>query len=347
MFEYLPRISELISAERMFALALVVDVEGSSPRAPGTGMLIIPPTTGLDDERGDLSSWEVLGDLSGGCIEGAVIARAQESLRTNTAHRETFGISDDQVYQIGLTCGGIIHVLVIPITVGAPLAQEFAALAQTQPVGERTITLVTSGPEEALGIPTSYSPDVCALPGVSTMTISDPRPHQLIIFGAEAFARALTAAAKLLDWQVTVVDPRPLFATTVRFPEADRTITSWPTDAFDELEITEHTSICVLTHDSRYEVDLLCAALQSRASYVGAMGSRRTHERRIAGLRASGLAATALARLHSPIGLDLGAETPQEVAVSILGEIISHRTGASRRSLAETSGPIHASAGTG
>lgn len=176
-----------------------------------------------------------------------------------------------------------------------------------------------------------------------------PRPR-LIVFGASEFAVALTSAGAALGWRVSVCDARPLFAAPHRFPAADELVCRWPHDYLaDELaagRIDARTALAVLTHDDRFDVPLLTLALgASEAGYIGAMGSRRTHERRTQALRSAGLDDDRLARLHSPIGLDLGARTPAETAVSIVAEIIASRRGASGRRLAETSGAIHSAGG--
>jgi xanthine dehydrogenase accessory factor len=167
---------------------------------------------------------------------------------------------------------------------------------------------------------------------------------RMLIFGAVAFAQALAAASALLGYRVTVCDPRPLFATPERFPAAHEVVAAWPSDVLAGIDVDERTVVCVLGHDARSDIPVLAAALDLPVAYVGALGSRRTHEERIRMLRQAGVGDTALARLHSPIGLDLGAATPEETAVSILAEVIASRSGRDARPLGETSGPIHAGA---
>ncbi|MGW0184090.1 XdhC family protein [Nocardia sp. NPDC003345] len=161
------------------------------------------------------------------------------------------------------------------------------------------------------------------------------------MFGAVDFAHALVRAAKLLGYSVTVCDARPVFATSERFPDADDVVAGWPQDYLEQQTITPSTAICVLTHDPRFDVPVLEIALRSSAGFVGAMGSRRTHDDRMARLRAIGLTESELGRLSSPIGLDLGAATAEETAVSILAEVIALRRGGSGARLAQAVGPIH------
>ncbi|KRE20974.1 XdhC family protein [Agromyces sp. Soil535] len=169
-------------------------------------------------------------------------------------------------------------------------------------------------------------------------------PPRMVIFGAVAFAQALSAAAALLGYRVSVCDPRIPFATPERFPAAHEVVAEWPSDYLARLDVDERTVVCVLGHDAKTDVPLLALALSLPVAYVGALGSRRTHEERIRMLRDAGVGDGGLSRLHSPIGLDLGAATPEETAVSILAEVIAARTGRDARPLGETSGPIHAGA---
>jgi xanthine dehydrogenase accessory factor len=163
----------------------------------------------------------------------------------------------------------------------------------------------------------------------------------MLVFGATDFAAAVSRAGVFLGYRVTVCDARPVFATAKRFPEAHEVVCQWPHDYLASTKVDERTVIAVLTHDPKFDVPLLEVALRSPAGYIGAMGSRRTHDDRLARLREVGLGEQDLARLRSPIGLDLGARTPEETAVSIAAEIVQHRWGGSGRPLGETEGAIH------
>jgi xanthine dehydrogenase accessory factor len=167
-------------------------------------------------------------------------------------------------------------------------------------------------------------------------------PPRMLVFGAIDFAAAVARAGKFLGYHVTVCDARPVFATRARFPDADEVVVNWPHRYLAETPVDERTVICVLTHDPKFDVPVLEVALRTRAGYIGAMGSRRTHDDRLARLREAGLTEAELARLRSPIGLDLGARTPEETAVSVAAELIQLRWGGSGRPLTDTAGRIHA-----
>ena len=169
---------------------------------------------------------------------------------------------------------------------------------------------------------------------------------RMIIFGAVDFSAALAAASSLLGYHVTVCDARPLFATPQRFPSADEVVVAWPSEYLRSTHTDSRTVICVLTHDEKFDIPLLEEALRLPVAFVGAMASRSTHERRIRALEDAGVSAARIARLHSPIGLDIGGSTPQETAVSILAEVIASRTGAAGASLRSQTGPIHRTAAT-
>lgn len=257
---------------------------------------------------GTSMAWDgtaVIGSIAGGCVEAAVIEVAERVLASNIAETALFGIDDDTAMTVGLTCGGQLRVHVQPLT------------------GELIDALRTGSELEVCGF-------------------VDRRPpaRRMIILGAMEFSAALAAAASALGYRVTVCDPRSLFATNERFETAE-VVVEWPTDYLARTEIDENTVICVLSHDWRFDAEALAIALRSPAGYVGAMGSRTTHERRLASLAELGVD---VARLHSPIGLDLAASTPEETAVSILAEVLAARGGASGLPLSTTTGAIHSPA---
>jgi xanthine dehydrogenase accessory factor len=258
---------------------------------------------------GTSMAWDgeaVIGSIAGGCVEGAVVEVAAEVLADGVARTVEYGVSDETAWSVGLTCGGQLRIHVEPFT-----EVHEARLRAGDPI------------------------EVCGY-------VDRPRPdRRFIIFGSMEFAAALAAAASVLGYRVTVCDPRPLFLTEARFPGVDRVV-AWPPVYLTDAPVDERTVICVLSHDARFDAELIAIALAGPAGYVGAMGSRTTHDRRVASLRERGVGDGALARLHSPIGLDLGASTPEETAVSILAEVLAARSGASERSLTETRGAIHA-----
>jgi xanthine dehydrogenase accessory factor len=247
---------------------------------------------------------QVIGSIAGGCVEGAVVEIAERVLASGAAETVDFGVSDETAMSVGLTCGGAIRVHVQPFT-----EQLAAAL--------RAGTAV----------------EVCR-----EFTEQRPVERRMIILGAMEYSAALAAAAIAVGYRVTVCDPRALFATPARFPGCELVV-EWPTDFLERTAIDENTVICVLSHDWRFDAQALAIALASPAAYVGAMGSRVTHDRRIASLTELGVDTT---RLHSPIGLDLGASTPGETALSILAEVLAERTRATAAPLRERTGAIHA-----
>jgi xanthine dehydrogenase accessory factor len=358
---------DALGAGRRLAVATVTRVDGSAPRALGTSMAV--------DDLG-----RVIGSISGGCVEGAVYQSAESVLHTGEPALEDFGFSDDDAFAAGLSCGGRIEVFVQRLSLSGEAAldarvlDELRAARDGRPAG---LALVVSGPPAGTVLAATSSPSDALGSGLNeaaarrilhelTARVSADRPGtvdidcdgeelrvlflvaatapRMIIFGAVDFSAALADASSLLGYHVTICDARPIFATATRFPSADEVVVAWPSAYLESTAVDERTVICVLTHDEKFDIPLLQTALRMPVAYVGAMGSRRTHDRRVASLASAGLTRQQLARLHSPIGLDLGGSTPQETAVSILAEVIAARTAASGASLREVSGPIHRAA---
>nr|WP_202423275.1 XdhC/CoxI family protein [Nocardiopsis alba] len=353
-----------------FAVATVIDTYKSAPRAAGASMLV-------------RSSGEVVGSVSGGCVEGAVYEEALEVIRTGVPVRRTYGVSDEDAFSVGLTCGGTLHLFVEPIGRGTyrGLDAVLDSIEEHRPVAVATIVSDPSDagrvgrrrlvwPDSAEGdlgeggerLSAALDDDVRGMLaqgitgllhyGVDGQRRGDelevfvesfaPAPRMLV-FGAIDFAAAVADLGTYLGYRVTVCDARPVFATARRFPTAEEVVVKWPHVFLDEIadEIDRRTVICVLTHDPKFDVPVLKRALGTEAGYIGAMGSRRTHDDRMERLREAGVSEEALARLHSPIGLDLGARTPEETAVSIVAEMVGSRWGGSGRELRETTGRIH------
>ncbi|MFJ6523583.1 XdhC family protein [Streptomyces filamentosus] len=363
MLDIAEELHRWVEQGRDFAVATVVAVGGSAPRQPGAALAV--------DSEGT-----AIGSVSGGCVEGAVYELCQAALADGEVVVERFGYSDEDAFAVGLTCGGIIDILVTPVRGGvfpaalaAAVSGEAAALAR-----------IVSGPGELLGRALLVRPDGsyegglgghpeldrtaaaearalldagrtgtvemgedgsrCGQPLTLLVESSVPAPR-MIVFGAIDFASALVRVGKFLGYHVTVCDARPVFATARRFPEADEVVVEWPHRYLESTEVDARTVLCVLTHDAKFDVPLLRAALRLPVAYVGAMGSRRTHEDRNARLREVGVTELELARLRSPIGLDLGARTPEETALSIAAEIVADRRGGSGVSLTGAHTPIH------
>ncbi|MFF1345853.1 XdhC family protein [Streptomyces sp. NPDC058322] len=372
MLDIAEELDRWVEQGREFAVATVVAVGGSAPRQPGAALAV--------DRDGT-----AIGSVSGGCVEGAVYELCEQALTDGAAVRERFGYSDEDAFAVGLTCGGVIDILVTPVRADEPARAVFAAaLAAAARGTAAALARITDGPAELLGRPLLVRPDGsyegglgghpeldrtaaadaramldtgrtgpvtigtdgsrCGRP-ITLLVESSVPPPRMIVFGAIDFASALVRAGKFLGYHVTLCDARPVFATKARFPEADELVVDWPHRYLSETEVDARTVLCVLTHDAKFDVPLLELALKLPVAYVGAMGSRRTHLERNDRLRDVGVTELELARLHSPIGLDLGARTPEETALSIAAEIVADRRGGSGVPLKGAHTPIHHEAG--
>ncbi|MGW0969175.1 XdhC family protein [Streptomyces sp. NPDC002516] len=433
MRDILPALHGWYAAGSPFGLATVVAVGGSAPRDPGAAMAVGP-------------GGEVVGSVSGGCVEGAVLELAREVIASGEARLETFGYSAEDAFAVGLTCGGEITVLVrrvsaagdraIPAVAGAVSAGRPVTLATVldgpAPRGATLAVLPRAGgpgddhvppapgaaaPDGAVpgpagggsdghgpadgtgtgtgtgtadsatatgtassaggsgaggpgcavfgslgvaGVDRAVVADVCGGaargftgrrhygPGgerceddVTVFLHSFAPPPRMLIFGAVDYAAAVARVGAFLGYRVTVCDARPDFAAPRRFPGDVEVVVDWPHRYLSGTTTDEHTVVCVLTHDPKFDVPLLEEALRRPAAYIGAMGSRRTHEDRLERLREAGVPESGLSRLRSPVGLDLGARTPEEVAVSVAAEIVAVRRGGSGVPLTSRSGTIH------
>ncbi|MDT0344067.1 XdhC family protein [Streptomyces litchfieldiae] len=355
---------------RDFAVATVVAVHGSAPRPPGAALAV--------DRAGT-----VLGSVSGGCVEGAVYELCREAIADGTPRTERFGYSDADAFAVGLTCGGAIEILITPVLAGTPARPPFAAALGAAADGTpAALARIAAGPRELLGGALLLGPDgsrsgtlgdagtldgpaaaeaaallrqgrtgtvrlATATGPVTLLVESVAPPPRMLVFGAVDFATALVRAGAFLGHRVTVCDARPVFATPERFPGAHEVVVDWPHRYLERQRTDERTVICVLTHDAKFDIPLLTRALRMPAAYIGAMGSRRTHADRLRRLREAGVPEHQLARLRSPVGLDLGAVTPEETALSIAAEIVAVRRGGSGAPLTGTTVPIHHSPAVG
>jgi xanthine dehydrogenase accessory factor len=295
----------------------------SAPRQPGAAMAV--------SDQG-----EVVGSVSGGCVEAALYEEAQAVLTDGRPRLCRYGISDEEAFSVGLTCGGTIEVFVQRIDGTAGWVPALADALQA----ERPVTLVT---EIATGATNLM--DVVATSGLQEGSFRQAfvPPPRMLVFGAIDFAVATVRMGKFLGYRVTLCDARPVFATRARFPEADEVVVRWPHEYLAEVTLSPRDAICVLTHDAKFDVPALVAALKTEAGFIGALGSRRTWERRRQELLAEGVSARDLVRISSPVGLDIGGQTPEETAVSIAAEIIALRNGRSGGRLAESTERIHVS----
>lgn len=358
--------------QREFALATVVAVSGSAPRGPGASLAVAADGTAL-------------GSLSGGCVESAAHELCLEAIATGEGGVHRFGYSDDDAFAVGLTCGGVLDVLITPVRGHDPVRPVLRAVLDHAEAGRRTaFARVVTGPPRQLGRALAVRSDgsyeghlgggpdldraaaervrdlllagrtgtvelgtaggLCGQP-LTLLVESAAEPPRLIVYGAIDFAAALARLGAFLGHRVTVCDARAVFATPARFPGADEVVVEWPhrhlAAEWEAGRLDARTAVCVLTHDAKFDVPLLSLALRLPLAYVGAMGSRRTHTERAARLREEGLPEAALARLRSPIGLDLGGGTPEETALAIAAEFTAVRHGASVTPLADRTGPVH------
>ena len=376
MRDILNKVTKWWAAGETFGLATVVRTFRSAPRDPGAALAVSP-------------DGEVVGSVSGGCVEGAVYELSMDVSRTGAPVLQTYGVSDDDAFAVGLTCGGILDIFVERVSQAEfpELGEIAAAVERGEPVavatviggpgqvGARRVIWSQNGSDPAqqgwhtgasgtLGsgerLDAAVDDDVRGmlaqgLTGIrrygaqgerrgdelSVFVNSFAPAPRMLVFGAIDFAAAVARVGKFLGYHVTVCDARQVFATKSRFPDADEVIVEWPHRFLAATSIDSRTVICVLTHDPKFDVPLLEVALRTPAGYIGAMGSRRTHDDRLERLREVGLTEAELARLRSPIGLDLGARTPEETAVSIAAELIQLRWGGSGQPLTATEGRIH------
>jgi xanthine dehydrogenase accessory factor len=328
-------IDQWLAQGEQVALATVVSTWGSAPRQVGAKMAMTP-------------AGAISGSVSGGCVEGAVFDTAMEVLASGRPQLLHFGVADETAWDVGLACGGTIEVFVEPLDTA--VYHFMQSLAAQEQAGV-TVTVI-KGPEESIGRKMALSADGRLVGGLG-QSVPEPvrqaiqavsqsqrlslkagtelfvdvvRPSPtLILVGGVHIAIALTTMAQTLGYRTIVVDPRRAFGSETRFPHADRLIQAWPDEAFAGLELTADTAVALLTHDPKIDDPALKIVLESPVFYVGALGSKATHGRRRRRLLAAGLAEEQIDRIHGPIGLDIGAQTPAEIALAVLAEIVRAR----------------------
>jgi xanthine dehydrogenase accessory factor len=307
------------------ALATVLRTWGSSPRQPGSQLAV-------NEER------EFVGSVSGGCVEGAVIHEALEVMGSGTPRTLDFGVSDEDAWAVGLACGGKVSIYVEPVE--EPEAEILARLSEDRSRRRSSVLVTRLGTREHVLLhpleETAAEPPVLdaareALLQDRSQVLETPDgevflqvynpPLRMIVVGAVHIAQALAPMAALAGFDVTVVDPRRAFASESRFPNV-RLAHGWPDDVISTLGIDHRTAVVTLSHDPKLDDPALEAALRSSAFYVGALGSRRTHGRRVERLTGKGFGEEELGRIHAPVGLDIGAVSPAEIAVSVLAQVV-------------------------
>lgn len=314
------------------ALATVVQTWGSAPRKEGAKMAVTP------DGR-------MAGSVSGGCVEGAVFEEAVAALEHGKPKLLHFGVADETAWDVGLACGGTIEIFVEALDANAYalmhelITQDKAGASITiihgpeGTVGQKLTvarggrTLGTLGPElDALALAAEkklQSPQRVQLTDAVEVFVDTVRPSPtLIMVGGVHIAVALTQYAKVLGFQTTVIDPRRAFGSEARFPHVDKLIQAWPKKAFAEVEVTPETAVALLAHDPKIDDPALEVVLNSPAFYIGALGSSKTHAKRVARLQEMGITANQISRIHAPIGLNITAVTPEEIALSVMAEIV-------------------------
>jgi xanthine dehydrogenase accessory factor len=300
------------------AIATVVGTERSAPRDPGAVLAVS-------------AGGEVAGSVTGGCVEPAVYGEARDVLAGGAPRLKTYGIADDEAFEVGLPCGGTVHIFVdrLDPELVAPIAE---AVRDERPIAlEIKITGEDAGAKRLVG-PGEDGPAgellargetgiVETAEGQVFVSSFAPRPN-MYVFGAVDHAAAVATIGRYLGFRVTVCDARAKFVTRERFPDVDELVVEWPDRFLRSAPVDERTVICVLTHDHKFDIPALKVALETPAGYIGAMGARRTNEDRAERLRAEGVSDEDIARIHAPIGLKIGSRTPEEVAIAIAAQIV-------------------------
>jgi xanthine dehydrogenase accessory factor len=350
----------LQEGRRVVACTLVETI-GSAPLDPGAQMLV--------DDQGHIE-----GSVTGGCVEGALVEEAQSILAGAPPRVAAYGISDQQAADVGLMCGGTVKVFVNEIVDAQPYAVVLADVEAGRPVALATML---DGPTAGARLAVRPDGAVGTLGHTALLDANVTReargyldegrsmvrrygtggetigaelrvaihafatPPRMVIFGAIDFSAAVAQMASQIGYRVTIVDARSAFASSPRFSAHAEVVVSWPREYLADQELGARDAVLVFTHDSKFDEPALIAALDTEVGYIGALGSRRTAADRDERLRALGVDDAALARISSPCGLDLGARTPAETAVAVLGEILALRSGRAGGRLAEGEGPIH------
>lgn len=341
-------------------VATLVRASGSSPRLPGARLCVT-------------RSGEMVGSISGGCVENDIAECGRAVIEKGRAVIASYGVSDDAALGVGLTCGGDIDVLIEPLAQASAWHELLLARGDGQPAALCTVldggamlgaklALISPGPSQRVigSIDAEIDEGLLAaagalLPGGGTRELgvksrgqeleifieAFARPRRLLIIGATALAAALCRAAAELGFAVSVIDPRTGRLSAQRFPEAAELIAAWPQEILARTDLNESSCVVTVAHDSKFDVPTLVCALRSEAGYIGALGSRRTHSQRIAALKEQGFASADIERIHSPVGLDIGGRSPQEIAVSIVAEILAVLSGRDGYVLSDRDTPIY------
>ena len=305
-----------IGEGRQVALATVVKTWGSAPRPVGS-QLVVDADMAFE------------GSVSGGCVEGAVIMEAVDAMQDGTCRILSFGVSDDTAFEVGLACGGQIEVMVEPVGIGqGPSVEELSELVEARAARRPVLWEVNTETWERQLLPrdpaddereTLFRTDKSAREGDLFRGVHNP-PLRLIIVGAVHIAQPLVQMARLAGYDIVLSDPRDSFASAERFP-GETFLDGWPDEALAAFGLDTRTAVVTLSHDPKIDTPALQTALSSEAFYIGALGSTRTHAKRVAALTEAGLSEAQIARIDGPVGLDIGAASPAEIAISIMAEM--------------------------
>lgn len=341
MRDLLSEYDRLVALGRPVGRAVVTSVWGSAPRPEGSSMLATADGT-------------MAGSVSGGCVEGATASEIADAIGRGTPKLVTFGVTHDRAWEVGLACGGTIKVFVEPtvrpevLTAARGPGGDVVATLVDGPAAGRSVIVREDGRVEgsmghgladgairdaalaALGHEASTTRSVETEHGPANLFLEVfPRQPRLVVFGGVHIAVALVPLARSLGYRTIVADGRPAFLTRERFPDADELILAWPEEAFQRIGLDRASYVCILSHDPKFDEPALDLALRSPARYVGAIGSRKTQASRRERLSAAGFDEETIARVHGPIGLDLGGRQPAETALAILAEMTAVRYGGS------------------
>ncbi len=341
MRDILPDVDRWLEQGKSVALATVAATWGSAPRKVGANMAMTP-------------DGEITGSVSGGCVEGAVFEAGVQVLETGKPTLLKFGVADEDAWNVGLACGGTIEVFVQPLDLGIFQAlkqaldreMEVARVVQiSDPAPELPSDMLVFADGDSIGsqgetwAPMAVTAAQEALAaGVSSRKVltTDPRPVDLlvevhppspllVVVGGVQIALALVRIARVVGYRTIVIDPRRAFGSRERFAEVDRLIQAWPDEAFREVNLTSSTAVVMLTHDPKIDDPAFFAALPSPVFFIGALGSKKTHADRRQRLHNAGLAWDAIDRIHGPVGLDIGGQSPEEIALAIMAQVIAAR----------------------
>jgi xanthine dehydrogenase accessory factor len=321
MRELLPQLEDWLKDGERVAIATVVSTWGSAPRPAGSYMAI--------SERGEMA-----GSVSGGCVESAVVNAAKEVLKDQKPQRLHFNVADETAWNVGLSCGGEIDIFVhaadksvlqdlLP-KIKADLPVAISTVISGPGLGEQSFAVALNGANGHGESEVIEAQPVVKKTGEVEEFVNPIHPSPtLIMIGGVHIAAVLAKLADEISFRTIVIDPRKAFASTERFENVDQVLNEWPQHAMNELHLTKATAVTSLSHDPKIDDPALIAALQSPAFYVGALGSSRTQTARRERLRAAGISEENLDRLHAPIGIEIGAETPEEIALAIMAQVIA------------------------